>query len=132
VAYAGVDGRRHWIHAVDLVWPNVGDRAYQMLQGAGVRGELSNGVLHGTHIDQFTGLHDKRNQPIYDGDLISFTYGFEGDCVEQVFWNEDEAKFMHTHSDRPSKAFWANDDCECEVIGNVYENRDLIEREAEP
>ena len=54
-----------------FVWPNVGDRTYQMLQGAG-------------------------------------------------------------DSDRPSKAFWANDDFECEVIGNVYENRDLIQREAEP
>lgn len=83
----------------------------------------------GVSLMQYTGLKDKSGVEIYEGDIIAFNVGMEGDCVEQVFWSKDGAKFMHTFSDRPNKAFWQNTnflDELCEVIGNIHENPELL------
>jgi uncharacterized phage protein (TIGR01671 family) len=75
---------------------------------------------------QYTGLKDKNGVECFESDIIRFNYGFEGECIEEVFWDEEGAKFVHTYSDRPSKAFWANRDFEFEVVGNIYVNPELL------
>lgn len=74
---------------------------------------------------QYTGLHDKNGKEIYEGDILKGTfYGFpmpEYDYVFQIYWDEKEKGFMASYFE-PS---------ECEVIGNIYDNPELLEKEGE-
>lgn len=74
---------------------------------------------------QYTGLHDKNGKEIYEGDILKGTfYGFpmpEYDYVFQIYWDEKEKGFMASYFE-PS---------ECEVIGNIYDNPELLEKGAE-
>ena len=71
-------------------------------------------------ICQYTGLHDKNGKEIYEGDILKGTfYGFpmpEYDYVFQIYWDEKEKGFMASYFE-PS---------ECEVIGNIYDNPELL------
>lgn len=69
---------------------------------------------------QYTGLKDKNGKEIYEGDILKGTfYGFpmpEYDYVFQIYWDEKEKGFMASYFE-PS---------ECEVIGNIYDNPELL------
>jgi uncharacterized phage protein (TIGR01671 family) len=82
---------------------------------------------------QFTGLLDKNGKEIYEGDIVRLhgwwdangPSGYEQPEV-LVFWSEKHCGFDP----------YANYDCDCgvhhegeesEIIGNIYENPELIE-----
>lgn len=69
---------------------------------------------------QYIGLHDKNGKEIYEGDILKGTfYGFpmpKYDYVFQIYWDEKEKGFMANYFE-PS---------ECEVIGNIYDNPELL------
>lgn len=76
---------------------------------------------------QFTGLADKNGKEIYEGDIVAVVFTEDTDyevTIYEVFFDEEEAMFklknklgycMLTH--------WST---EIEIIGNIYENPELI------
>lgn len=71
---------------------------------------------------EFTGFHDKNNKPIYEGDVVNVTYS-DGSGYD----NPVEVSFE-------KGSFWVgmgylNDVKIIEVIGNIYENPDLLKGE---
>lgn len=73
---------------------------------------------------QFTGLKDRNGREIYEGDVV---LAGENKCL--VKWNQAFASFclvksgwMHSHYFGESVA-----PEECEIIGNIHENPELLE-----
>lgn len=77
-----------------------------------------------THfLNQFTGLFDKQGVEIYEGDIVKDLRSFFKDArsYSKVFYQEDRGRFVFGGWEIPagmSHTF--------EVIGNIYENQELI------
>ena len=97
---------------------NFKDRSLNMWNS--VMYTLSTFSLDDVILMQYTGLHDKNGKEIYEGDILKGTfYGFpmpEYDYAFQIYWDEKEKGFMASYFE-PS---------ECEVIGNIYDNPELL------
>lgn len=79
-------------------------------------------------IEQFTGLLDRNGEEIYEGDIVFFftehfdkaTGGFDGEDEHNaiVEWFDNGFAFMDKVPYDPN--------IECEVIGNIHENPELL------
>lgn len=73
----------------------------------------------------FTTLHDKNGKEIYEGDIVRLEKGIVTEMAEIVF---QEGCFV-----LECKHWYWSGEClrehydECEVIGNIYENPELLE-----
>lgn len=90
-------------------------------------------------VGQFTGLRDKNGKGIYEGDIVNMHYFFENHNRETLGAFEDEMEVvgvvrideMSVYTDCKKRRFdWVNyleePTEELEVIGNIYENGDLL------
>lgn len=97
-------------------------------------------------IGQFTGLHDKNGKEIYEGDIVEFEdTGEEGYEYKEGFGFNNIAQVVYENGIYTLANFGESDnsyyatDCSdeeileevlrngnCEVIGNIYENSELL------
>jgi len=89
---------------------------------------------------RYTGLTDKNGKEIFEGDILTsdcypFKDGGEPNYNAEVFWSEGSLRFCtELHCVNPNKAGISDGICEgltdidiqYEIIGNIYDNSELI------
>ena len=95
-------------------------------EGIGINEALSASACYGYKIMQFTGLFDKNGKEIYEGDIVS---NFNVPCVVE-FGTQDIGHdwqgvgfYCRERDGGQANIFGGN---EIEVIGNIYENPELL------
>lgn len=76
---------------------------------------------------QFTGLKDMNNQEIFEGDIVRIF-----DNLYTVFYDSEEGSYrLNPHDKRWVVDYMSNFSSEesLEIIGNIYENKELLEVE---
>lgn len=139
IKFKGKDYNNKWRYG-DLVQEKWGQGKAIMIK----KDKTAWSVLEET-IGQYTGLKDKNGKEIWEGDIVT---GKEYPFIEEekqnyvgiVVFYEDVAQFGYRYkcvnknkrgiSNGINNEFQANDDLICEdleVIGNIYENSNLLE-----
>lgn len=83
------------------------------------------GISESAILMQYTGLKDKNGKEIYEGDVLKVDNG----CNTVISWDNDGCRFIDNR-DFDSDSFTYYDGfssmSEYEVIGNIYENPELL------
>lgn len=77
-------------------------------------------------IGQFTGLKDKNNKEIYEGDIV-LQQGYNGKKIPMVVKFENGAFIVGYHKGSSTRKTPMLVSSKCEVIGNIYDNINLLE-----
>lgn len=82
-------------------------------------------------IMQCTGMKDKNGKLIYEGDIIQIpddydTYGMFAGEKREIYFNEGGFR-LKPKWNKNSRGNWLEDTKDFEVIGNIYENPELLE-----
>lgn len=108
---------------VEVKTIHFGTRKIMYGYSAGVQnyGNASCG-FDGCEIMQFTGLKDESGVKIYEGDIVKMLNIDE--YPMQIKWSEEWARFIfYNLVDKKEMNLFTE---QCEVIGNIYDNPELI------
>ncbi len=90
------------------------------------RGEIDGYDERECELMQYTGLKDKNGKEIYEGDIIKSCNQYIENITASVMWNDNCARFV-IDSESPMMNFiYGANLNRLEVIGNIYENPELL------
>ena len=84
-----------------------------------------------TELMQYTGLKDKNGTEIYEGDICRWTdpEAFEGEIISDIFvvrYSDEFLKWIGENNNSYYDLYDFIDDRQLELIGNIYEDPELL------
>jgi uncharacterized phage protein (TIGR01671 family) len=111
-----------------FIYPDKGYQGHYVLTLNGQFQNLQNGSGGDEYVvQQFTGEYDKNKKEIYEGDIIR---SYSAEFINENYEGEVvfvDATFDVKIDDKTYAGLWSGDDIE--VIGNIFENRELLKNE---
>ena len=82
-------------------------------------------------VGQFTGLMDKNDAEIYEGDILKWSNGrsYVVKFLEGMFYASVEECNDGCFGGIPLHALTDYEDRRCEIVGNIYDNPELLKEE---
>ena len=95
------------------------EQKYMAYQGTPDLETLQSFIFHfgDKELMQFTGLHDKNGKEIYEGDIVT-----DGVGKYKIVYDLKLAGYQ------PYCIFRDDPENYCEVLGNIYENKELLDK----
>ena len=79
---------------------------------------------------QYTGLTDSNDNPIYEGDILKIHYDVGGDVIGQVLYEADHGGYIFQWKRKGRNQDYDNLNCdlafESVIVGNILENPELL------
>ena len=107
------------------------NKRYKRMDSDFIHLELNKSYIeyHDLILMQYTGLKDKNGLEIYEGDILKTRVHKTYSINLEVIWNEDRCCFeMNKRYENTRYDFTCDTmlDWDCEVIGNIHENKELL------
>ena len=81
-------------------------------------------------IQQYTGLNDSNDNPIYEGDILKNHYDVGNNIIGQVLYESDHGGFIFQWKRKGRGQDYKNLNCdvafESVIVGNIFEQSELL------
>ena len=81
-------------------------------------------------IQQYTGLTDNNDDPIYEGDILKNHYDVGNNIIGQVLYESDHGGYIFQWKRKGRGQDYKNLNCdvafESVIVGNIFENSELL------
>lgn len=81
-------------------------------------------------VGRCTGLTDRNKKQIFENDIVrhhkNIDVDYLDDDIGHIFWSKSNAKFLRTSASSFEEYFELSDRCDYEIIGNAYDNPELL------
>jgi uncharacterized phage protein (TIGR01671 family) len=81
-------------------------------------------------VQQYTGLTDINDNPIYEGDILKINYDVGGNIIGQVLYEDDHGGYIFQWERNGPNQNYDNLNCdvafESVIVGNIFEHSELL------
>jgi uncharacterized phage protein (TIGR01671 family) len=114
-----------------MIYPHNDNQQHFIIDLNGQFHNLQNGSGGDDYvIQQYTGLTDNNDDPIYEGDILKNHYDVGNNIIGQVLYESDHGGYIFQWKRKGRGQDYKNLNCdvafESVIVGNIFENSELL------
>ena len=114
-----------------MIYPHNDNQQHFIIDLNGRFHNLQNGSGGDDYIiQQYTGLNDSNDNPIYEGDILKNHYDVGNNIIGQVLYEADHCGYIFQWKRKGRGQDYKNLNCdvafESVIVGNIFENPELL------
>ena len=114
-----------------MIYPDNDNQQHFIIDLNGQFHNLQNGSGGDDYvIQQYTGLNDNNDDPIYEGDILKNHYDVGNNIIGQVLYESDHGGYIFQWERKGPNQNYKNLNCdvafESVIVGNIFEHSELL------